>query len=122
MPGWLIFTISYAAGVLGLWGGLALSASNAFGGAPGGLTVWSLYVLPLFVALCVFALVYMLLTRKALKLGFWALAISLTGLVAVLSLSMMMQGVVTPLEGLIIAIAVHFWASFFLMRKVFDGT
>lgn len=117
MPGWLKFVLSYVAGVFGLWGGLGLSATNAFGGAVGGLSIFSLYVAPLLVGICVFALVYMALTRRALRLGFWALALVLSGGVAVLTLSLILQGVVTPLEGGVIGLAVHFWASFFLMRR-----
>lgn len=117
MPGWLKFSLSYIAGLLGLWAGLAMSASNAFGGTPGGLTLFSLYGVPLLVAICVFALVFMALSRRPLKLGFWALSLALTGLVAALTIAMMVQGIVTPLEGGIIALAVHFWAAFFLMRR-----
>lgn len=116
MPGWLSFVLSYFAGLFGLWGGLALAINAAFGaGEP---SIWMLYGMPLVIAVCVFALAYMALSRRVLKLGFWALALGLTTLIAGLVFAIVFQGTVTPLEGAIIAVAVHFWASSFLMRKV----
>jgi len=114
MPRWMKFMISYMAGMAGLWGALSFAATRA----SEGVSYLTMYGLPMLAAVTAFALVFLLLTRNPLGMPFWFIAFALTALVAVLTVALVVNGIVSPLDAGLIALAVHFGASFFLMRKL----